>query len=59
MTQLHLAVEIADTVLRAEHGLGTLDIETVAARLVQKHPEAETSFAEVAETLAEEFDASL
>lgn len=59
MTQLHLAVDIADAVLHADQRPGTLDIERVAARLVQRHPEAETSFEEVAETLAEEFCASV
>ena len=59
MTQLHLAVEIADVVLQADQGPDLPDIKTLAAYLAWKHPEAKTSFAEVADTLTEEFCASL
>ena len=54
MQSLPLAVKIADVVAAAKRRRILLDIEAKAERLLQDHPEAEASQADIAEALREE-----
>ena len=54
MRSLPLAVTIADVVVAAKQGQVPLDVEAKAGRLLNDHPEACASRADIAETLREE-----
>jgi hypothetical protein len=54
MRSLPLAVKIADVVAAAKSRQVPLDVEAKAECLLKDHPEAETSRADIAETLREE-----
>ncbi|MCO6406536.1 hypothetical protein GTW10_24010 [Aurantimonas endophytica] len=56
--RLPLAVDIADRVIEVTQAAAEFDIAEIAQRLVAGHPEAETSVAEVVETLQEELSAA-
>ncbi len=54
MATLLLAMDIADTVEHAARGDGFLHVDAAADALIQAHPEADVTRAEVAEVLREE-----
>ena len=54
MRSLPLAVKIADVVAAAKQRQLPFDVEAKAERLLNDHPEARASHADIAETLREE-----
>jgi len=50
--KIHLAVDIAETVLRARRRRENVDVATLASELVARHPEAGLTEEHVAEVLA-------
>jgi hypothetical protein len=54
MTMLALAVEIARVIENADHKQRPMDVETVADRLDQAHPEAEANREQIREAVIEE-----
>lgn len=53
MSHLSLAVDIADTVMKADQEARKVDAPIEAERLLKEHPEATTSKSDVVEAISE------